>query len=126
MAALEQAYADHGIEIAYRDPAAGAVGNRQIRVSGRLKGKPLSNYVTCPPVPTVANLENVWVMNLSVVSTVKPVLGGNVQIQTALQASARDPNASTNPLRCDSRYNLEWSIAAGAAQKLGVRLVEGD
>lgn len=125
MAALEQAYEEHGIPIAHRDPPAGEIGNRQFRASGRLKGKPLSNYVTCPAISTVANLENVWIINLSVVTLVKPVNGGNVQLRTALQASARDPHSTTNPIRCDSRYNLEWSIAAAAAQKMGVRLVEG-
>lgn len=121
LAAVRGAYEKYGIEIATFDSRQGLIGNTSFRATGRLAGRPMSDLIACPPVSAAPSLENTWFIQLSVVTIVTAIEEGS-RVQTALQASAKDPHSAANPFRCESRSVLERMIAEDAGARLGVSL----
>ena len=120
--ALQTSYEKHGIKIETLHAPTGLIGNRNFRVSGRLGGKAISTFIKCPMLSTVPNIENTFLINFSVVSTVKKEGTGST-INTTVQVTAKDPHSGQNPYRCDTKGTLEASIAQGAADALGLELI---
>ena len=119
--ALQGAYEKFGIEVGTLETARGLIGNTNFRASGKLGGRPMSDFIVCPPISSAPMLENTWFITMSVVTLVTDNGNGST-IQTAVQASAKDPHASSNPYRCESRSVLERLIAQETAVRLGVSL----
>lgn len=121
LSALQATYQKLGITVATLDASQGLIGNTNFRVVGKLADRPMSDFIICPVISSTPSLENTWFINLSVVTAVTAE-GGQSRIQTAVQASAKNPHASANPFRCETRNTLEQLIASETALRLGVSL----
>lgn len=116
---LPLVYEQLGIPVATIDPSNYLLSNVSFRASSNLGDQPISAYLNCGARAGVASIENNFLIQFSVLSTLAAEAYAT-RIKTVIQASARDPFASTNPMPCSSLGKLEASIAQLAAWRLGV------
>jgi len=111
-AALQKVYADLGIEVKETSEASRTLGNPRLVISRQMAGAPLSRYLECGrglqgPAADRYRIE------MSIRSTVAPAGEGEVQVDTYVEAQARNPEGSSNSaVTCASTQRLEREIAA--------------
>jgi hypothetical protein len=116
--ALAQVYDELGIEIAGMDPNARALNNPNLKVSRRLGGERLSNYLSCGSGLTGAFADR-FPVQMNILSSVSPLADGGSMINTTIQAFGVNPEGTSNTrVPCGSTYQLEYRIAAMVAEKV--------
>lgn len=86
------------------------MGNPALVVRGRLGGTPLSDFVDCGII-LGGPAANVYRVQLSVLSSLRPAAGDSVQLRTRVRATASDPGQSSPATQCTSTGKLEERIA---------------
>jgi len=117
-AALEEAYKSVGVPVAMRDPGRWSLGNRNLEISRRLGGTSLSEYFNCGASAMGADIATSYRLQISVVSTLTQA-GSGTYLETLVQASARPPGTSTDPVNCASTGRLEHEIGRRVALAVG-------
>ncbi|HEX6747402.1 MAG TPA: hypothetical protein VF092_08965 [Longimicrobium sp.] len=117
-AVLDSAYAALGIEVAMRDPASWSLGNRNLQISRRLNGKPLSTYFNCGNSAMGASVSDSYRLQISVISSVA-AQGTGSRLETTAQAAARAQGPSSPPVACTSTGELEKAIGNHVALSVG-------
>lgn len=111
-AALPKAYADLGIAVRETSGAARTLGNSRLVVSRRLAGNPLSTYLECGSGIT-GRFADRYRIEIVIRSTIVAAEGGGAQVDTYLEALARNPEGGSNTgVACTSTQRLEQEIAA--------------
>jgi len=110
--ALPTVYQSVGITGATADPAARVYGNRRLLARGRLGGQQLSRYLNCGRTSAGYPAADVYRIQLSVTTLVRPAASGRSEVQTEVTASGKSTEGtSTDPVRCASTGALEARIA---------------
>ncbi|MBV9773109.1 MAG: hypothetical protein JO040_04130 [Gemmatimonadetes bacterium] len=109
--ALPAVYTRLGLVGGVLDEAGWAYGQRQSIVRRRLAGTPISTYLDCgASTPGVSNADT-YTVTLAVVTRVQAgPAGGGSRISTRVEAQARSPGGSDQPVRCTSNNVLERRI----------------
>ncbi|NJD19023.1 MAG: hypothetical protein FIA95_07045 [Gemmatimonadetes bacterium] len=110
-AALPRAYADLGIPVKEVSDASRTLGNSRFVVSRRLGDTPLSRYLECGAGLTGAFADR-YRIEMLIRTTVQPGEAGGARVESYLEASARNPEGSSNTgVACASTQRLERAIA---------------
>jgi hypothetical protein len=117
LAALEAAYNELGIEVKFRNNAAGQLGNKRFSKVGELGGVRLSKYVGCGFAET-GSVADYYRVTMSLVSQVTPI-GPASRIDTQLTAYAEDLGSSKGRLSCTTLGALEQRVHALAVKHAG-------
>lgn len=107
---LVQAYPALGIPITEIDPRSHAIGNRDLRVRGRLGDTRLSSYLECGRTQGRASA-NTYEVQLSVRTRLESSAPGTTTVSTHLNATARPSTFAGHDVRCSSTGRLERRIA---------------
>lgn len=111
-AALPGVYEAVGITGGAADPAARVFGNRRVTARRSLGDRPLSRYLNCGRTSSGHPAADVYRVQLSVTTSVRPAADGGSQVQTEVTGSGQDiAGTSTDPVRCASTGALEERIA---------------
>ncbi len=120
--ALPKAYADLGIPVREVSEASRTLGNSRFTLSRRLGETPLSRYLECGSGLTGPFADR-YRIELLIRTSIVPVDGGGVRVETYVEASGRNPEGSSNTIvACATTQRLEREIAgrvrfhAGAAR----------
>lgn len=109
--ALPKAYADLGIPVQEVSEASRVLGNSRLVVSRRLGETPLSQYLECGSGVTGPFADR-YRVELLIRTSVVPADGGTARVDTYVEASARNPEGSSNTgVACASTQRLERKIA---------------
>ena len=110
-AALPKAYADLGIPVKEASDASRVLGNSRFVISRRLGDTPLSRYLECGSGLTGPFADR-YRIEMLIRSTIIPAEGGGVRVESYLEASARNPEGSSNTgVACATTQRLERQIA---------------
>lgn len=110
-AALHQAWAFLGMEPAGVSEASRTLETGQVTRSRQLAGTPLSKYLECG-TGLQGPFADRYRVQMYVRSSIVPEDGGGVRVATYLEASARNPEGSSNStIACASTQRLEREIA---------------
>jgi len=110
-AALPNAYADLGIAVKEVSEASRVLGNARLLVSRRLGETPLSRYLECGSGLTGPFADR-YRVEMLIRTAVVPAEGGGARLESYLEASARNPEGSSNTgVACASTQRLERMIA---------------
>ena len=111
-AALPKAYADLGIPVREVSEASRVLGNSRFVISRRLGDTPLSRYLECGSGLTGPFADR-YRIEMLVRTTVVPAETGGVRVESYVEASARNPEGSSNTgVACATTQRLEREIAA--------------
>ncbi|SOD03460.1 hypothetical protein SAMN05216486_1147 [bacterium JGI 053] len=115
LARLRAAYEMASIPVTVFDPATGRVGNSHLLVRRALNREALSTFVDCGHSMTAVHADQDQ-LNLSIVSTIRPVAGGGSVVETLLTGSASDRTSgnATDMLPCSTRGVLETRLHRNA------------
>jgi hypothetical protein len=109
--ALPKAYADLGIPVTEVSDAARALGNSRFLVARRLGETPLSRYLECGSGLTGPFADR-YRIEMLIRTSIVPAETGSVRVDTYVEASARNPEGSSNTsVACASTQRLEREIA---------------
>ena len=111
MRKLAAAYGILHIPATLVDPATGRVGNPHFPARYNLNGEPLSRFVSCGETMTAERADREQVF-FSIISHVKPDAGGNVTVETVVDAVAVDRTSGTSNgmIPCATTGTLESRI----------------
>jgi hypothetical protein len=110
--ALHKAYEDLGIEVREVNVDALTLGNTRFLVSRRLAGVPLSRHLECG-MGLLGHFADTYRIEMHIRSSVVPGEAGVVQVNTYLEAVARNPEGTSGTaISCSSTQRLEREIAA--------------
>lgn len=105
-----EAYPALGIPLTEIDPRSHMVGNREMRLRGRLGDTRLSSYLQCGRTQGGASA-NTYEVHLSVRTRLEPAGPGATTVRTQLDATARPSTFAGHDVRCSSTGRLERRIA---------------
>jgi hypothetical protein len=109
-AALPKAYADLGIPVREISDATRTLGNARLTLSRRLGETPLSRYLECGSGLTGPFADR-YRVEMLIRTSVVPAEGG-ARVESYLEATARNPEGSSNTgVACASTNRLERAIA---------------
>jgi len=109
--ALPKAYADLGIPVKEVSDASRSLGNSRFAVSRRLGETPLSRYLECGSGLTGPFADR-YRIEMLIRTSIVAVETGGVRVDTYVEASARNPEGSSNTgVACASTQRLEREIA---------------
>lgn len=118
-AALPAAYDEIGIPVKTMDTDARLIGNRNLRVRGRLAGMRLSRIVDCGSGQMGSANADTYTVTLEVVTTLQPQPVGAL-VETWVAGFATPEGVSAQAVRCTSTGRLEERLL----EALGGRLAE--
>ena len=98
-----------GIDIAHLDHQARVIGNRDLKVRGKLGKVPLRRYVDCGNAQGAPSADT-YEVSLSVMTQVQPADTVTTNVSTLVQAVARPVNFSGDYVRCLSTRALEAEL----------------
>jgi hypothetical protein len=111
-ASLHKAYEDLGIEVKEANERLRILVNPRFVVSRRLAGTPLSRYLECGR-GLLGHFADTYRIEMHIRSSVVPGEAGVVQVNTYLEAVARNPEGTSGTaISCSSTQRLEREIAA--------------
>lgn len=109
--ALPKAYAELGIPVREVSDASRVLGNSRLVISRRLGDTPLSRYLECGSGLTGPFADR-YRVELLIRTSVVPGDGGGTRVESYLEATARNPEGSSNTgVACASTQRLERDIA---------------
>jgi hypothetical protein len=97
------------IDIAYLDQQTRVIGNRDLKVRGKLGKVPLRRYVDCGSAQGAPSADT-YEVSLSVMTQVQPADSASTNVSTLVQAVARPVNFAGDYVRCLSLRNLEADL----------------
>ena len=107
--ALPIVFDSMAIDIAHLDQQARLIGNRDLKVRGKLGRAPLRRYVDCGSTQGGPNADT-YEVSLSVVTQVQPADATSANVSTLVQAVARPVNFAGDYVRCVSLRSLEADL----------------
>jgi hypothetical protein len=108
--ALPKAYADLGIPVRDVSDASRTLGNPRLAISRRLGDTPLSRYLECGSNLTGPFADR-YRVEMLIRTSVAPAEGGGARVESYVEASARNPEGSSNTgVACASTQRLERQI----------------
>jgi hypothetical protein len=109
--ALPKAYADLGIPVREVADASRTLGNSRFVISRRLGETPLSRYLECGSGLTGPFADR-YRVEMLIRTSIVPAETGGVRVDTYVEASARNPEGSSNTgVACATTHRLEREIA---------------
>jgi hypothetical protein len=109
--ALAQVYADFGIEVKERSEADHVLGNPRFVISRRMVGAPMSTYLECGS-GLKGPFADSYRIEMLIRSAVYDAEAGGSRIDTYVEATARNPEGTSNTaVVCSSTQRLEREIA---------------
>lgn len=107
--ALPEVYRELGVPVTLVDARNRMLGTTENRLS-RIGAQRPSRYLDCGS-GLAGQYANVYHVFVTLVTQLEPAEGGGTTVHTQLEAAARDPGHSNNPIRCTTRGVLEKEIA---------------
>jgi hypothetical protein len=106
------------IDIAHLDHQARVIGNRDLKVRGKLGKVPLRRYVDCGNAQGAPSADT-YEVSLSVMTQVQPGDSASTNVSTLVQAVARPVNFAGDYVRCLSTRALEAQLMNVLGRQLG-------
>jgi hypothetical protein len=111
-AALQKVYGEMGLEVKESNTATRVLGNPRLVISRRLGSAPLSRYLSCGQ-GLQGYFADTHRIEMLIRSSVAVVEGSGTRVNTYLEATARNPEGTSNTaVTCTSTQRLEREIAA--------------
>lgn len=91
------------------DPATHTIGNRGLKIRGKLGTVPLGRYIDCGTTQIGPNAES-YNITLTLTAALSPQAGGGTSMTVNMEASAKPLAFSQEPFRCSTRGALERRV----------------
>lgn len=116
--ALPSVYQQVGIEPAHVSPAEKSLGNLDFAATREIGGTPLSRLVRCGLTSLGLPRENSSRINLSVITSLSAMPGGQTRVQTRVEASTRNTGTGSGSVECTSTGTLERLISEALEEQV--------
>lgn len=115
--ALHDVHESLGIPFSGGDLASGSATFQLANQIRTVAGKPANRYLDCGQGPAGARVDS-YRLNVKLVHRIESSGPGVTALRTVMEASARNPGISSDPVPCNSRGVLETEIGGMVALRL--------
>ena len=93
----------------FLDPASHTIGNRGLKLRGKLGKVPLGRYIDCGTTQIGPNAES-YNITLTLTTALAPLAGGGTSMTINMEASAKPLAFSQEPFHCSTKGALEERV----------------